>query len=63
MEAGTGLKEQATEKDGKAVNHIESGNHQEDAVTVPTKESSTEEIPESNGDKLTSSNEVTVAAS
>ena len=63
MEAETGLKEQGTEKDGQAVNHLESENHQEDTVTVPTQEAPTEEIPEPDGDKLISTNENTVAAS
>ncbi|KAL8834427.1 MAG: hypothetical protein Q9176_007514 [Flavoplaca citrina] len=63
MEAETDLKEQAIEKDGQAVNHLESENHQEDTVTVPTQEAPTEEIPEPDGNKLTSKNENTVAAS
>ncbi|KAL8895379.1 MAG: hypothetical protein Q9192_003669 [Flavoplaca navasiana] len=63
MEADSDLKEQATEKDGQAVNHLESENHHEEVVTVPTQEASTEEIPEPDGDKLTSTNENTVAAS
>ncbi|KAI4267876.1 MAG: hypothetical protein LQ337_008146 [Flavoplaca oasis] len=63
MEAETDSKEQANEKDGQAVNHPESENHQENAVTVPTQEAPTEEIPEPDGNKLTSTNENTVAAS